>query len=333
MFRLVCFTFMLFVSGGFPALAFGEYAVGFVKMEALQKETNETISIAVVYPTMSPAKPVRFGPFSMELAIGGDVAKGPFPLAVISHGSGGSSLGHRSIAFALVKQGFVVAMPLHPKNNYKDNSAEGIARNWINRPKHIESTIDALLTDATLSSSIDNDRISVIGHSAGGYTALAVAGGVAETGHMVDLCNSHAQLNEPFCGLAKAGKIETVRIENTRDARVKAVVLMAPVGVMFKSSDALAHVEVPVLLMRAERDDVLTEPYHSDIIAMNLKSKERLTYRTIPNAGHHSFITPLPESIRGELGVIAEDPQGFDRDAFHNALGADIANYLLDVVQ
>lgn len=56
-------------------------------------------------------------------------------------------------------------------------------------------------------------------------------------------------------------------------------------------------------------DSELAEPYHSEIIARNIKTKERITYRTIANAGHYSFITPFPEGIRSELGVVAEDPE------------------------
>lgn len=307
--------------------------MGFIKMEIFQNETNENIPVAVVYPTHSPSKIVKFGPFSMELSVGAAIAEGKFPVAVISHGSGGSNLGYRSIALTLVKQGFIVGMPLHPKNNYKNNTAEGTASNWLNRPKHIKSTIDALLINPKLSSSIDSNRISVVGHSAGGYTALAVAGGIAETGHIIDLCESNNQLNEPFCGLVKKNKVKPIKIENQRDARVKALVLMAPVGILFKSKDSLVQVDIPVLLLRPEMDSELTEPYQSEIIARNIKSKERLTYRTVANAGHYSFITPFPDVIKSELAVVAQDPEGFDRVEFHKTLGPEIANYLIDALE
>lgn len=307
--------------------------MGFIKMEIFQNETNENIPVAVVYPTHSPSKIVKFGPFSMELSVGAAIAEGKFPVAVISHGSGGSNLGYRSIALTLVKQGFIVGMPLHPKNNYKNNTAEGTASNWLNRPKHIKSTIDALLINPKLSSSIDSNRISVVGHSAGGYTALAVAGGIAETGHIIDLCESNNQLNEPFCGLVKKNKVKPIKIQNQRDARVKALVLMAPVGILFKSKDSLVQVDIPVLLLRPEMDSELTEPYQSEIIARNIKSKERLTYRTVANAGHYSFITPFPDVIKSELAVVAQDPEGFDRVEFHKTLGPEIANYLIDALE
>ena len=35
-----------------------------------------------------------------------------------------SDLGHRNVAAALAEAGFIAAAPLHPRNNYRDNSGE-----------------------------------------------------------------------------------------------------------------------------------------------------------------------------------------------------------------
>ena len=106
---------------------------------------------------------------------------------------------------------------------------------------------------------------------------------------------------------------------------------MAPVGILFNSEDSLKDVDIPALLLRAEKDAELTEPYHAEVIAGNYINQELLTYCTVPNAGHYSFITPFPEVLKNDLGVVAEDPDGFSRQAFHELLGSDIVNFL-DVV-
>lgn len=302
--------------------------VGYKKVDVEFKATGEHSPVALVYPSDTPSKQVRFGPFETELSIGGKVVDGKYPLVIISHGSGGTNLGYRSIAFALVKKGFVVGIPLHPKNNFKDNEAEGTVSNWKNRPLHISASIDAILSDRKMSESIDADKIAVVGHSAGGYTALAVAGGVADTTHIIELCLSNPQTNEPFCGLVKENKTEKAKIENSHDKRIKAIVLMAPVGILFNSGDSLKDVDIPALLLRAEKDAELTEPYQAEVIARNYKNQELLTYCTVSNAGHYSFITPFPEVMKSELGVVAEDPDGFDRKAFHKLLGSDIVSFL-----
>lgn len=332
MFRLVYVFIAFLLSNALPVLASDDFSVGFRKIEVTSNETNTHFPMAVVYPTHVPSKSVKFGPFKMELSIGSAIAEGAFPLVVISHGSSGSNLGHRSIAFALVKQGFIVAMPLHPEDNYKNNSAQGSVNNWKNRPLHIRSAIDSLMSASALAPSIDVDKVAVIGHSAGGYSALAVAGGVANTRHIIELCESNPQLNAPFCGLVKDNLLMPVEIKNKRDERVKALVLMAPVGILFKSKDALAAVDIPTLLLRAENDSELVEPYQSEVIARNFKNKKMLSYQTIENAGHFSFITPFPDAIKSDVGMAAQDPEGFDRQAFHKELGVQIANYFDSVL-
>jgi len=328
--KLISFIAVVFSLSLLPLLASadGDYSVGYRRIQVTSEETSEAFPMAVVYPTRIPSKLVRFGPFEMDLSIGSKIADGKFPLVVISHGSGGTNLGHRSIAFALVERGFVVGMPLHPKNNYKNNEAEGTLENLQNRPKHIKSAIDALLVNSDISKNIDSEKIAVIGHSAGGYTALAVSGGIADTRHIIDLCTSKPDISEAFCGLVKNDKIKSVKLDIQRDERVKAIVLMAPLGVVFQSKDSLAQVDIPTLLLSAEKDDELTEPHHSEVIASNFLDKDKLTYETIENAGHYSFITPFPEAARAELGVVAEDPEGFDRAQFHATLSKQIADYL-----
>jgi len=108
--------------------------------------------------------------------------------------------------------------------------------------------------------------------------------------------------------------------------------LLSPVGIVFKEARSLDTVTLPVLMLRAEKDDELVEPYQADIIAANLPNKALLDYRVIKNAGHYSFITPVPERLKAELGVIAQDPAGFDRRAFHRELGGEISNYLSRVL-
>ncbi len=305
----------------------GSYYTGYKKMNVTATMTSEDFSVALLYPTEIPSKKVHFGPFEMNLSIGAPIANGHFPLVVISHGSRGTNLGYRSIAFALVKRGYVVAMPLHPKNNFKNDSAAGTNQNWKSRPLHIRATLDAILSNPKLAQRINAEKIAVAGHSAGGYTALAVAGGIADTAHLINLCRSNSAINAPFCGLVKENKITAEKITNSADKRVKAVVLMAPVGILFQSKDALDNVNIPILMFRAEKDSELTEPYQSEIIAKNYVNKALLTYCTVPNAGHYSFITPFPEAMRDELGVIAQDPDGFDRKAFQQKLSADMLTF------
>ncbi len=308
------------------------YYVGYKKMIVESNNTGDTFQMAIVYPTNSESKPVKFGPFKMRLAIAAEIAKGKFPVVIISHGSGGSNIGHRSIAFSLVKKGFIVAMPLHPGNNYKNNIDEDTVKNWMNRPQHIKSAIDHLFSNNNFSQHIDKDKVAVIGHSVGGYTALALAGGVGNTQYIINFCHSNSDSLPDFCWSIKNNSIQALELTGLSDSRVKALVLMAPLGLLFQGEQSLSDVKIPVLLYKAEKDAVLAEPYNSDLIANKLKRHGNLTYKSIPNAGHFSFITPLPNAIKNQSGIVAEDPEGFYRMRFHQKLSKDITAYLTNIL-
>ena len=68
------------------------------------------------------------------------------PLIVISHGTGAGPLSHHDTAQALAEAGFVVVAPMHPGDNYQDDSAVGRPQ-WIaGRAQHVSRVIDFMLT-------------------------------------------------------------------------------------------------------------------------------------------------------------------------------------------
>ncbi|WP_129142058.1 alpha/beta hydrolase family protein [Modicisalibacter coralii] len=302
--------------------------VGFRTMTISPSVESDGFPMAVFYPTSSEPKVVEMGPFKLDIAVGGDVLEGRHPLAIVSHGSGGSYLSYKDIAISLARSGFIVGMPLHPHDNYLDNTSAGSAANYINRPRQITLAIDKLLGTPGLNTYIDPEKIAVLGHSVGGYSAIAAAGGIGDTRRLIETCNKNPWLTDPYCAPARDGSLAKTLINSPRDARIKALVLMAPVGILFSAQGALNDVNIPVLLLQAEKDDEVTEPYNADVIAKGLPDKQKLTRKMIHNAGHYSFLTSFPEFLEPELGPIAEDPQDFNRVEFQQELGEIIVNYL-----
>jgi predicted dienelactone hydrolase len=224
--------------------------------------------VAVWYPTRAAPTPLfltgslsacrlptilcRWMVFEMEVASNGPPADGAFGLIVISHGSGGLALGHRDLAMALTSGGYVVAAPTHPPGSGNDVSGIGV---WVGRPKQLSRIIDAVLEDTALGSHIDRQRIGIVGHSLGGFTALAVVGAKPDPSASIAHCQQHPD-DTRFCSFGGAAAREATRtvgaIPDLRDPRVRAIVLMAPNAVPF-SDDALTRVVAGPCLRRRAR--------------------------------------------------------------------------------
>ncbi|OYD23909.1 alpha/beta hydrolase family protein [Oceanimonas baumannii] len=328
------FIFRFFVVLLITASAFSNaYEVGFDKTNVPPSIESNGFPMALFYPTSSEPKVVELGPFKLNVAVEGEVLKGKHPLVIVSHGSGGSHLSYKDVAISLAKNGFIVGMPLHPQNNYMDNSLEGSVTNYTNRPKHITLAIDTLLNASDLNTYIDSDKIAVLGHSVGGYAAIAAAGGVGDTSSLIKICRNSPLLTDPYCTPVRDGSMTKTVIKSKKDSRIKAVIIMAPVGVLFSTEGSLNDVDIPVLLLKAEKDKEVTEPYNADIIEKGLPNKQQLISIMIPDAGHYSFLTSFPDFLKPELGLIAEDPDGFNRAEFQEKLGTIIVDYLKGVLK
>src|SRR5664279_4501016 len=97
--------------------------------------------VTLYYPSSHEAQPLRRGRFTLTLADNGTPVRGNGRLVVISHGSGGAPWVHADLARSLVEAGFVVAMPEHRADNYKDRSDPG-PDSWTKRPAEVSRAID-----------------------------------------------------------------------------------------------------------------------------------------------------------------------------------------------
>lgn len=86
-------------------------------------------------------------------------------------------MSYRDLAYNVAKHGYIVAVIEHPKNNRLDNSAEGTLTNLQHRPQHISALIDWFYQATLFEPQLIPNCVSIIGHSMGGYSVLAVAGG------------------------------------------------------------------------------------------------------------------------------------------------------------
>lgn len=279
------------------------FNVGSTSIKITDSKNELSFPVLLHYPTMEASKMTNFGPFIIDVAIDATIVDSQFPLVIISHGNSGSQYLYRTISTYLAARGYIVAMPEHYGNNRLDNSLSKSVKNLEYRPQHISLTIDRLLHQSHLKQQIDASKIAVIGHSFGGYTALAVAGG-------------------------KAYSIQGEAITTQKDNRVKALVVMAPAAGYFSPIAALSQLTIPILLYIATEDQYTPKKWTADVILNGVPNPELVRLREIKNAGHFSFISPFPDAMKRPDFPPATDPEGFDRAAFHKQLPDAIFQFL-----
>lgn len=306
-------------------------------------------TVALYYPTLSPARTVPMGAFTLQVAPGSPPVETVKGLILLSHGIGGSELGHSSLAQALARHGYLVAAMRHPGDNWQDRSLieHSAARYFDERPRQASRVIDALLADPFWKERIARDsqgpRVGALGHSAGGYTVLALAGALPEVAQIATHCQGAAAQDPVFCGIGRSrpagpaaepppGSPQPAPPASSsgaaggaplRDPRVRAVVAMAPAGVML-TAGSLARVAIPVRIYGAGLDGFLAPAFHAEWVSRHLPAG---ALQRVANAGHFAFMDtpnmPLP-SPGGDIGA---DPPGFDRAAFLTQLGTELAAY------
>ena len=270
---------------------------------------GERIAVRLLHPTRAPARRVPFGPFTLELALDAPVEGSTLPLVLLSHGSGGTPWTHRDLAAHLARSGFVVALLQHPGNHRGDNRLVDTVDNLRHRPRHVRLAIDAAFADARVGPHLAREGVAVIGHSMGGYTALAVAGG------------------QPGAAAGETPTGEQAPVDVEHDARVRALVLLAPATPWFMREGSLAGVRVPIQLWTGEKD-TLTGPPHAGIVERGLRDPRQLEHRVVPGAGHFAFLSAYPPELRSPAIPPSQDPEGFDREAFLPGMFAEIVDFL-----
>jgi predicted dienelactone hydrolase len=291
--------------------------------------TAEDGPVTIYYPSSSEAQPVKRGFVTLSVAPQGTPARGNGRLVVISHGSGAAPWVHADLARSLVEAGFVVAMPEHRGDNYKDDSRPG-PDSWTQRPAEVSRAIDAVGRDPRFTALLSLDKVGVYGFSAGGHTALSLAGGRWSPAGFKQHCEAHLAEDFQSCvglftrltggpldGLKKwvARVVIGYRFDDNSprthsDPRVVAVVAGAPFSADFDLA-TLAALRVPLGLITLAQDRWLVPRFHSDRVLQACKTCEHIA--DLPTAGHGALLSPLPPGFTGLLADMLNDPPGFDR--------------------
>lgn len=332
--RACCLALLLFAASASAAIAKGDAAsgVGFHAIQVHDPVNGGEMPGYVFYPAKQAGGPTRIGPYHVDATADAPGLPGRRrPLVLISHGHGGSDLGHHDLATWLASHGFIVATIEHPKDNFRDQSGSSNSTVLVGRAIQIRAAIDKLLADPRWKPLIDPARIGVAGFSAGGYTSLLLVGAQPKFDRFIDYCKQHPEnvdTCEPALKLKPAELADDIaaiqkdltRWGPTADPRIKAAFVMAPLGLVFDQAGAAA-IDRPVDLWYGEADHVLPPPYN----ALHLKPLIRTLARStmVPKADHWVFLAPCSPELAQDAREICSDPPGVDRTAVHARINAD----------
>jgi predicted dienelactone hydrolase len=284
-----------------------------IKLIQIPADANGPALTAMVWtPCAAPAQEVRIGPYILQGQRDCPTVGEKLPLIVISHGHGGSYLGHHDLAEVLADAGYVVAALNHPGDTYSDMSRAGDISVFVERPTDIKRLIDYMLSASPDAARIDPQRIGFFGFSRGGYTGLVLAGGDPDPLHADVPCPDPAA---PICQQIRSGVLPMQPL--THDARIKAYVLADPLNV-FPTANSLKNVKAPIQLWASEfgGDGVL--PHNAPALANDLPSRPE--FHVVPNSAHFAFLAPCSAALKRDVPPICDDANGFDRVAFHKQL-------------
>lgn len=285
--------------------------------------------VTLYYPSAAPAQAVRRGPFTLAVAWQAAPQRGNGRLVVVSHGSGGAPWVHADLARVLVEAGFVVALPEHHADSWRDPGNPG-PDSWALRPAEVSRAIDAVARDPRFAPLLGFDKVGVWGMSAGGHTALTLAGGRWSPARFRDHCDADLAADFQFCvGLItrlSGGPLDGLKQAVARavigwrfgdatphghtDPRVAAVVAGVPAAADFDLA-TLAEPRVPLALITARQDRWLVPRFHGDAVLAVCKTCVHLA--DLAQGGHGALLSPLPPGLTGLVGEMLDDPPGFDR--------------------
>lgn len=198
---------------------------------------------------------------------------GPSPLVVLSHGMFGNARNQAWLAEHLVAKGYAVAAIDHPGTSTHRRDPDHQRELW-NRPRDISRLIDHLSDDPR----IDPGHIYMAGHSLGGFTAVALAGGRYDPDGFDAFCADMP--DDLVCGIfnrwnvAKSPEHRAAMAQDLSDNRIRAFAVFDLGGTQTFSAASLGAIDSPMLVYGAP----------VDLEGLNLDVESRALVAALPAA-------------------------------------------------
>jgi len=225
------------------------------------------------------------------------------PLVVISHGFGADRRFLGYLAHHLASYGLTVAALEHPASNVTWLTSASLERpssilptsEFVDRPKDVSFVLDRLSRldrfSDKLRDKFNTHQVALIGHSLGGYTALALAGAPLSLKALRQFCDDPNPMAFSPADLLQcnAADLPNQGVKLRDERIVQAIVLNPIIGRLFDEA-SLAQVTIPILMLAATEDAITPAVSQQFLPFTKLKHKKLLL--TAIGASHLSVGDP-----------------------------------------
>lgn len=192
------------------------------------------------------------------------------PLVILSHGYAANRRFLTYLARHLASHGLTVVALEHPGSNHNILSDTDFTLNpgkllppqeLIDRPQDIRFLLDELSqfnhNSQFLPNQFNTENVTVIGHSLGGYTALALAGGEVDLKAVRQFCRQVKPLGRsPADWLQCVGAKLPNSTLSLRDPRVTRAIALNPMISQLFGENGLNQVNIPTLIFSSSKDAI-----------------------------------------------------------------------------
>lgn len=247
------------------------------------------------------------------------------PVIVISHGVASNRQTFTYLAKHLVSHGYAVVAVDHADTTTEKFSRflaglEGPpdSQSLLHRPKDISAVLDALeqmqVEDLAVRS-LNLTSVGVIGHSLGGYTALASAGAQIQRNLLLEVCSQPVD-EQPLLNLSmllqcRFNELPDHASLNVKDERIQAVMAINPLTSHIFGSSGMEALTVPTMVV-ASTDDYFVPALIEQIEPFQWISAEEKYLAIIENGTHFTALDageqvfPTPDFLIGADPALAQ---------------------------
>jgi predicted dienelactone hydrolase len=240
-----------------------------------------------------------------------------------------------------------VAIPQHAGDNYQDPAEPG-PTSWARRPAEVSQAIDRVASHGKLASLLRLDAVGVFGGSAGGHTALTLAGGRWSPSRFRDHCLQNIEQDFSSCvgftTLQRGDGLDAIKAWAAKlvirlrfsdatphghiDPRIGAAIAMVPFAADF-DPESLRQPQVPLGLVIADKDVNQVPRFHVEAVRAACEPRCEVLQR-LAEGGHGAMLSPMPPLKPGSVADrLLGDLPSFDRAATIPRLHADVAEFFV----